>query len=125
MSTARSQDSYLQTATANSLRVRGEGDNWWIEGTDKNNVWVDAEPGFRYSTQDEAEEAMENLVASRREENEREFVEGFAEGAEIRFREAREAWADFSRQMSEQARDAEEQQGRARGVKLGMEYKAL
>ena len=125
MSTERSQDSYLQTGPANALRVRGENDNWWIEGTDNNNVWVDAEPGTRYRTQDEAEDAMENLAASRREEREMEFVEGFAEGADIRVRDAREAWAQFSRQMSDKAREAEEQQGRARGMTLGLEYKAF
>lgn len=125
MSTNRSQDSYLRTGPDNSLRVRGEGNNWWIEGTDNNGVWVDAEPSRRYPTADEAAAAMEELAKSRHEEREREFLEGFAEGAEIRARDARDAWAQFTRQMSDQGRVEEELRGRARGHALGLEYKAL
>lgn len=61
----RSQDGYLQTGQANSYRVRGEGNNWWVEGTDNNNVWVDAEPGTRYETAHAAEEAAEELAAQK------------------------------------------------------------
>lgn len=125
MSNQHSQDSYLRTGNANSIRVRGEGSNWWIEGTDNNNVWVDVDPSVRYSTQDDAEEAMETLAEFRRDRTEREFIEGFAAGAEIPYREARDAWAQFSRQMSDADREAEEQHGRFRGMALGIEYKAL
>lgn len=122
---SRSQDSYLRTGTPGEFSVSGEGGNWIIEVVDSNGVWVSAEPGFRYSTKDEAEDAMETLSEARREEREREFINGFAEGAEIRVRDAREAWAQFSRQMSDKAREAEEQQGLSRGLTLGMEYKAF
>jgi hypothetical protein len=59
--TTRSQDQYMETGEPNSYRVRGERGNWWIEGTDNNNVWVDAEPGFRYRTKREAQEAADTL----------------------------------------------------------------
>lgn len=122
---SRSQDSYLRTGTPGEFRVSGAGSEWEIETVDSNGVWVLAEPGTQYSTKDEADEAMETLAGARREEREREFVEGFAEGAEIRVREARDAWAQFSRQMSDKDREAKEQQGRSRGMTLGLEYKAL
>lgn len=58
----RSQDSYLRTGNANEYRVRGERGNWWVEGTDNNHVWVDAEPGFRHPTKAEATEAARELA---------------------------------------------------------------
>ncbi len=78
-----------------------------------------------YRTEEEAQEACDELIAFRRECSEREFVDGFADGADISVREAREAWASFSRQMSDSAREEEEQQGRERGITLGMEYRSL
>jgi hypothetical protein len=59
----RSQDSYLRTGPENSFRVRGGGGVWWVESTDNNGVWVDAEPGFRYADSDEATEAAEFLAS--------------------------------------------------------------
>ncbi len=38
---------------------------WGVEGTDNNNVWVDAEPGTRYETAHAAEEAAEELAAQK------------------------------------------------------------
>ncbi len=59
----RSQDQYLRTGKENEYRVRGERGNWWVEGTDNNRVWVDAEPGFRYPTKREAIEAARELAS--------------------------------------------------------------
>lgn len=59
----RSQDSYLRTGNANEYRVRGERGNWWVEGTDNNRVWVDAEPGSRYATKAEAISAARELAS--------------------------------------------------------------
>ena len=58
----RSQDRYLRTGNANEYRVRGQRGNWWVEGTDNNQVWVDAEPGFRYRTKAKAVEAARELA---------------------------------------------------------------
>ena len=62
---SRSQDRYLRTGQPNQYRVCGEGANWWVEGTDNNNVWVDAEPGFRYATAEAAREAAEMLASQK------------------------------------------------------------
>ena len=59
----RSQDSYLRTGNANEYRVRGERGDWWVEGTDNNRVWVDAEPSTRYRTKVEAIEAARELAS--------------------------------------------------------------
>jgi hypothetical protein len=55
--TMSSQDRYLRTGEAKTYRVRGDRGNWWVEGTDSNRVWVDAEPGTRCRTQAEAIQA--------------------------------------------------------------------
>lgn len=39
----RSQDRYMRTGQANACRVRGERGNWWVEVTDNNSAWSDAE----------------------------------------------------------------------------------
>lgn len=59
----RSQDRYLRTGNANEYRVRGQRGNWWVEGTDNNRVWVEATPGFRYTTKREAIEAARELAS--------------------------------------------------------------
>ena len=59
----RSQDRYLRTGQPNQFRVRGENENWWVEGTDNNNVWVDAEPGNRYASKADAMDAALDLAA--------------------------------------------------------------
>lgn len=59
----RSQDSYLRTGNANEYRVRGERGNWWVEVTDNNCVWVDAEPSTRYRTKAEAIEAASEIAS--------------------------------------------------------------
>lgn len=51
----------IQTGEPGQFRVRGQDDNWWVEGTDRNGVWVDAEPEFRYITKEEAENAKKEL----------------------------------------------------------------
>ena len=58
----RSQDRYMTTGQVREYRVRGERGNWWVEGTDNNSVWVDAEPGFRYPNKREAMQAARNLA---------------------------------------------------------------
>jgi hypothetical protein len=64
--TSRSQDSYMKTGSPNQFRVRGQRGDWWVEGTDNNNVWVDAEqPGTRYRTKAEAQEAARSLAAQK------------------------------------------------------------
>jgi hypothetical protein len=106
--------------------IRVSPNGWDIEALDENGVWVLSHPGSpAYHTEDEAQEACDELIAFRRECSEREFIDGFADGADISVREAREAWASFSRQMSDSAREEEEQQGRERGITLGMEYRSL
>ena len=61
MNTTR--DSYLRTGNANEYRVRGELGNWWVEGTDANHVWVDAESDTRYPTKSDAISAARELAA--------------------------------------------------------------
>jgi hypothetical protein len=119
----RSQN--LQTGTPGEYRVSRDGNEWQIEVADNNGVWVPAEPGMKaYADRDDAHEAMETLREVRREKNERQFIDGFAEGMGIRVRDARSAWGDYSRNLSDVEREDEEQKGRDRGLELGAEYKA-
>jgi len=56
---------YIQTGNANEFRVRGQRGNWWVEGTDNNQVWVDAEPGARFATKREAMDAARDWAEQR------------------------------------------------------------
>ena len=118
----RSQN--LQTGKPGDYRVSRAGNEWEIEFVDDNGVWVLAEPGKTYVDRDDAHDALEAKREARRENNEREFIEGFAEGMEISVRDARNAWADYSRNLSDSEREDEEQKGADRGRELGEEYKA-
>ena len=59
-------NNYTTTGPANSFRVikKGNGD-WEVQGTDNNNVWVSADPGATYETQEAAEEAAEAWAENR------------------------------------------------------------
>lgn len=59
-------NNYLATGPSNSFRVTDNRDGTWsVEGTDNNGVWVDADPGATYESQDEAEKAAEAWADSR------------------------------------------------------------
>lgn len=62
MKTMSSQERYLRTGRPNSFRVRGERGNWWVESTDNNNVWLDAEGGVYYRAKREAIDALRELA---------------------------------------------------------------
>jgi hypothetical protein len=117
----RSQE--LKTGTPGDYRVSRDGNEWEVQVVDSNGVWVSAETGKVYADRDDAHEALETLRNARREENEREFIDGFAEGMGIRARDARNAWGDYSRNLSDAEREDDEQKGRPRGITLGMKYR--
>ena len=52
----------MQTGRIPGLyRVRGQRGRWWVEGTDSNCVWLEAEPGTHYRTQREAYNAARDM----------------------------------------------------------------
>ena len=48
-----------ETGEQGQFRIAGESGEWFIEATDNNGVWIAAEPGVKYDTEDEAAEALE------------------------------------------------------------------
>lgn len=60
MKTTYSMDD-IKTGEPGQYAVHGERDKWWVVGTDRNGVWVVADPGREYRTKREATEAAQEF----------------------------------------------------------------
>jgi hypothetical protein len=54
--------------------------------------------------------------------NNNEFIQAFAEFAEMSLPDAKNAWSDYSRQLSDAEREEIEQSGRIAGMNEGLVY---
>jgi hypothetical protein len=55
----------IQTGNKGDTRITEQNETtWYVEGVDSNGVWVLAEPGTDYPTQDLAEDAAEAIAES-------------------------------------------------------------